>query len=67
MLKVTVRCWLDVFMTYRDTPDLHPISVPDHEAERRVCGTAVHLQKLWITSRVCTKTENDTIWGCSIG
>lgn len=45
-----IRC-----VTYRYAPDLHPVSVANHEAERRVTSTAVHLHKLWIAGRVCAK------------
>lgn len=39
-------------VTHRDAPDLHPVCVADHEAERRLSGAAVHLQELGITGRV---------------
>lgn len=39
-------------MTYWYTPDLHPVCVADHEAERRLRRTAVHLQELGISGRV---------------
>lgn len=48
-------------VTYRYTPDLHPISVADHEAEGRVTGAAVHLHKLWVPRRVCADKEWDII------
>lgn len=46
-------------MTYRYAPDLHPVSVANHEAERRVSSTAVHLHKLWIAGSVCANRECD--------
>lgn len=38
--------------TYWYAPDLHPVRVANHEAERRLCRAAVHLQKLGIPGRV---------------
>lgn len=40
-------------VTYRHAPDLHPVSVADHQAKRGVRGATVHLHELWIAGSVC--------------
>lgn len=40
-------------ITHRYAPDLHPVSVANHEAEGRVGSTTVHLHELWVASSVC--------------
>lgn len=45
--------------TYWYAPDLHPVRVANHEAERRLCRAAVHLQKLGIPGRVFNRQFTD--------
>lgn len=52
-----IRC-----VTYRYAPDLHPVTVANHEAERRVSSTAVHLHKLWIAGSVCANRKCDSMF-----
>lgn len=49
---------LDV--TYRHVPDLHAVSVANHEAEGGVSSAAVHLHKLWVARRVYAERKHSS-------
>lgn len=46
-------------VTHRYAPDLHSVSVADHEAQGRLSSAAVHLHELRIAGSVCSNTDGD--------
>lgn len=56
--------------THRYAPDLHPVRVANHQAERGFAAAAMHLHELWRASRVWTQGNRAGVrhlTGCCFG